>query len=147
MRCLVLLALLTTACRTATPPGHGALAIEVTPNPIVAKSLGGTTYSLPFDLVLRETGGRRVDIGRISLDVVALGALHVMSEQRDAAQLRAAGFPTTIPPHGELRYHFEPQKNVSDERMFGAVSARLTVEAKDADGFPATAGTTVTMRR
>lgn len=129
------------------PPGQGAITIEIVPNPIVAKKLTGDKYEFPFEVVVRETGGRSVTIERVSADVLALGALRVAQESYDAARIRTLGYETTVPANGTLRYTFRPQKEVDDDRLFGGVSAEIRADGRDADGNPVTARTSVTIRR
>ena len=128
-------------------PGHGAIQIAIVPNPIVATRVSGDTYDFPFEVVVKETGGRAVTVTRVSADVIALGGIRMGGESYDAAQIAALGYSTTVPANGELRYRFTPRRSVEDERLFSAVSADVRVEARDDQGAPATAGTTVTVRR
>jgi len=128
-------------------PGHGAISIRIVPNPIVAAHISGDRYRFPFDVVVHETGGRAVSITRIRADVRALGGIRVASESYDAAKIRSLGYSTTVPANGELRYHFEPEKSVPDERLFGGVTADLTVDAVDDTVTAASAGTSVTVTR
>jgi hypothetical protein len=128
-------------------PGHGAIAIQIAPNPIMATKVSGETYEFPFEVIIRETGGRPVTITRVSADVLALGGIRVGGESYDASQITGLGFSTTVPANGELRYRFKPRRAVTDERLFGNVEAEIRVEARDDQGAQATAGTTVTVRR
>jgi hypothetical protein len=128
-------------------PGHGAVALDVTPNPIVAQRVSGDTYDFPFDIVVRETGGHPVNVTRVSATVFAAGGISVGREEWDADRIRAAGYSTTIAANGELRYHFAPRKQVSDDRIFGTLSAELRVEAVDDSGTPTSASTRVTVTR
>lgn len=132
---------------TTSLPGHGAITIQIVPNPIVATRVSGNTYDFPFDVVVRETGGRPVDVTRVSAEVYALGGIRLGSESYDAARINSLGYSTRVPAGGELRYHFSPRKSVPDDRLFGGVSADLRVEARDDTGTPTTASTTVTVRR
>lgn len=133
--------------QTSSVPGHGAITTAVAPNPIVAQPVSGDTYDFPFDVIIRESGGHTVTINRVSADVTALGGIPITSESYDAARINGLGFSTTVPPNGELRYHFAPRKSVPDERLFGGVSANLRVDATDDTGTPTNASTTVTVRR
>lgn len=135
------------ASRTVAQPGHGAISIQIVPNPIVAQRVSGDTYSFPFDVVVRETGGHPVTINRVSADVNALGGIHVAEESYDAARISSLGYSTNVPANGELRYHFAPQKSVADERLFGSVSAQLRVDGTDDSGTATSATTTVTVTR
>src|SRR5687767_6514333 len=153
-RFLPILLLLATFCAggggTSSPPsvtpGRGALTIEVIPNPIVATRVSGDTYDFPFEVVIRETGGRPVDIARVSAEVIAFGSLKVAEESYDAARIAGLGFATRVPANGELRYRFAPRRS-ADERIFSGVSADIRVEGRDDAGNNAFARTSVTVRR
>ena len=149
---LISVVLLSTFCAsggggTSSPAGPAAVTIQIVPNPIVAQRVSGDTYDFPFEVVVRETGGRRVEIARVSADVYALGGLRVANERYDAERIRALGYSTSLPANGELRYRFAPRKSVPDDRLFGGVSAELRVEGRDDAGTPATASTEVTVTR
>jgi hypothetical protein len=131
----------------ASLPGHGAIRLEIIPNPIVAKHVAGNTYEFPFDAVVRETGGRGVTVTRVSIDVYAPGGIRVWSDSWDAEKIKSNGFPTSLPGNGELRYHFAPRKSVPDDRIFGNISAQLRVDAYDDTNTPTSATTTVTVTR
>jgi hypothetical protein len=128
-------------------PGHGAITLQIVPNPIVAQKVSGNTYDFPFEVVIREVGGHPVEISRVSADVYALGGIRVANESYDAARIRSLNYSTSLPANGELRYRFAPRKEVPDDRLFGGVSASLRVDARDDAGTPATATTEVTVRR
>lgn len=133
--------------RVESLPGHGAVTVQIVPNPIVATRVSGETYDFPFDLVLRETGGHPLTVQRVALDVYALGGLRVGSESYDAARIAALGYPTSIGAGRELHYHLTPRKDVGDDRLFGSVSGEVRIEATDDTGAPANASTTVTVTR
>ena len=157
MKRLAVVALVLTVAACASPragtsrssgqPGHGAIAITIDPNPIVARNAGGSTYEFPFDVIVRETGGRPVTVSRVTLDVYAVGGLRVGSESYDAARINSLGYQTAVPAGGQLRYHFSPRQNVSDERLFGSVYGEVRVEGTDDTGTATSASTTVTVRR
>ena len=132
---------------SSSQPGHGAIAVQVVPNPIVAKLVSGTTYEFTFDVLVRETGAHPVDISRVSAEVYALGGIRIAEESYDAAKISGLGYATRVPPHGELRYRFTQRHSVPDERLFGSVSAVLKVEGRDDTGTPATATTSVTVTK
>jgi len=149
---LFLSLLIAAACGTGSSttrsvPGHAAISVQVDPNPIRATPVSGDTYEFPFDVIVRETGGHPVNVTRITVTVNGPGGFEVARESYDADRIRAQGFRTDIPANGELRYHFAPRKEVPDERLFGGVSARLTVDATDDSGAPASASTNVTITR
>lgn len=149
---LPLILLLTAFCAGRGPspvsvPGRGAIAIEVIPNPIVATHVRDDAYSFPFEVVMRETGGRPVDVARVTATVYALGGIRLGTESYNAAEIRKLGYSPRIPAYGELRYRFSPQRSVPDERLFGGVSAELRVEGVDDTGTPTSAATSVSVRR
>lgn len=128
-------------------PGRGALDVHVDPNPIRATHVSGETYDFPFHVILRETGGRPVNVTRVTATVHGPGGLTFARETWDADRIRSMGYSTSVGPNGELRYRFAPRKDVPDERLFGGVSAQLTVEGADDSGTPTTASTVVTVTR
>ena len=128
-------------------PGQGAIAVLVIPNPIVVRHVSGDTYEFPFDVDVRETGGRPVNVTRVTATVFGPGGINVGSEGWDAEKIRGMGYSTSIPANGELRYHFAPRRSVSDDRVFNTLSAELKAEAVDDTGVPASATAAVTVRR
>jgi hypothetical protein len=135
------------ASRTNSTPGHGAISIAIQPNPIVAHRVSGATYEFPFDVSVRETGGRAVTINSITIDVYAPGGFRVGSDVYDAARIASLGFPTGIAGNGELRYHFAPRQQVGDERLIDGVYGEVRVSAADDTATPTTASTRVTLSR
>jgi hypothetical protein len=151
---ILLLAATFVACSTGTQsmppttiPGRGAITIQIAPNPIVATRVSGDTYDFPFEVVVRETGGRTTTVQRVTAKVFLAGGLTLAEESWDAARIRSMGYNTTLSPHSEVRYRFSPRKDVPDDRLFGGVSAELKVEATDDTGTAANATTIVTVRR
>jgi hypothetical protein len=149
---LVLLAALAACSSSPSPgmtsvPGHGAIAIQIDPNPIVARNVSGNTYDFPFEVIVRETGGHAINVTRVEANVVLNGGLSLARESWDAEKIRSMGYPTALPANGELRYRFTPRKDVPDERLFGGVSAELKVSATDESGTDTSATTVVTVRR
>lgn len=128
-------------------PGHGAISIQVVPNPIVATKVSGDTYDFPFEVVVRETAGRPVTVNRIGIRVTAFGGLTLHEESWDAARIGTLGYNTTVNGRTEVRYKFNPRKEVPDDRLFSSVSAELRVDAVDDTGTATSATTSVTVRR
>ena len=150
---LIVALLALTACSssprtgTASVPGRGAITVQVDPNPIRATLVSGRMYEFPFEVIIRETGGRAVNVERVTATVHAPGGFAVARESYDAARIRALGYSTTVPANGEIRYRFSPRKEVPDERLFNGVSAQLTVEGADDGNTPTSASTAVTVTR
>jgi hypothetical protein len=149
---VVALAMALAACSGAptavtSVPGQGAVAIDVIPNPIVATPVSGNTYDFPFEVRVRETGGRPITVQRVTATVSLGGGLTLGQESWDAARIRSMGYNTALAPHSEVRYRFSPRKEVPDARLFGGVSAELKVEATDDTGVATSATTVVTVRR
>jgi hypothetical protein len=138
------------ACRPAaapvvTPvPGHGAISIEVVPNPIVVKKVTGSTYEFPFEVVVNETGGRRVRITEVSITVFLASGFLVGSEEWSATEIAAMGASPDIPASTTVHYRFSPRRQVPDERYFKGITAELKVEAVDDAGTKINARTSVT---
>jgi hypothetical protein len=147
--------LLVCACSTIKPgptqtssvPGHGAISLTVTPNPIVAQKVNGNTYDFPFDVIVRETGGHPVSINRVTADIYAVGGIKIGSESYDAAKINALGYATSVPANGELHYHFIPRKSVQDDRLFSEVYGDVRVDGTDDTGTPTSATVRVTVTR
>ena len=132
---------------TTSTPGRGAIAIQVVPNPIVARPAAGDQYEFRFEVIVRETGGRSVEITNVSATVLLGGSLQLGRESWNAERIRSMGYSTTVPANGELRYRFSPKKDVPDDRLFGGVSADLRVDAVDDAGAATNATTSVTITR
>jgi hypothetical protein len=131
---------------TTSVPGHGALSVQVVPNPVVARQISGDMYELPFEVIVRETGGSAVEITQVSATATLPGGFTVDIDEWDAARIRSMGYSPSIPANGEIRYRFAPRREVP-ETVFNGVTARLLVEGRDASGTPTTASTTVTVTR
>jgi hypothetical protein len=152
---IVLLAVLPLACashragatKSTSTPGHGAIKLTITPNPVVATNVGGNTYEFPFDTVIKETGGHPVTIERVTANVFAAGGIPVATESYDAAKIQSLGFATAIPAKGELHYHFVPRKDVPDERLFTSVYGDIRVEGVDDNGARTSTTTTITLKK
>lgn len=148
--------LLVCACSTGTPgttqtsstPGHGAIALSVVPNPVVAHNVSGNTYDFPFDVIVRETGGHPITIQRVTADIYAsVGGIKIGSESYDAAKIQSLGYSTSVPANGELRYHLAPRKNVQDDRLFGGIYGDVRTDATDDTGTPTSATVRITVTR
>lgn len=149
---LILLSALA-SCQSGAPPapqpvpGHGAIAIEVVPNPIVAKRATGDNYDFPFEIVVKETGGHAVSLKRVSITVFAPGGFPVGSDSWNADEIQAMGTSPQIAASSVVRYRFNPRREVPDERLFAGVTAELKVEAVDDTGTATSAKTSVSARK
>ncbi|MEO8381268.1 MAG: hypothetical protein ABI779_16540 [Acidobacteriota bacterium] len=128
-------------------PGRGAISIQVVPNPIVATKVSGETYDFPFEVVVRETGGRPVTVTNVSVAVNGPLGLNLYEENWDAARIRSMGYNPSLAANSELRMRITPRKEVPDDRLFSSVVAELRVDAVDDGGVSTTATTSVTVRR
>ena len=152
---LIALVCLPLACASHRPgttkstvtPGHGAITLTITPNPVVATSLGGHKYDFPFDIVVKETGGHPVTIDSVTSNVYAGGGILVATETYDAAKISSLGFATSIVAKGEIHYHFDPRKDVTDDHLFSSVYGDVRVEAIDDNGSRTSSTTRITVTR
>ncbi len=152
---IIALVLLPLACATPQPgaitnkltPGRGAITLTVTPNPVVATSLGGGVYDFPFDVVVKETGGHPVTIDKVTANVFTAGGIPVTTESYDAARIQSLGFAIAIPSKGELHYHFDPRKTVADDKLFSSVYGDIRVEGLDDNGTRTSSMVTITLTK
>ncbi|HXH93234.1 MAG TPA: hypothetical protein VNN25_16745 [Thermoanaerobaculia bacterium] len=133
--------------KTKTTRGHGAIELTVTPNPVLANNTGGSGYEFPFDVVVKETGGHPVTIDRVTANVYAGGGISVASESYDAPKIQSLGFATSIPAKGELHYHFNPKKEITDTSLFSSVYGDVRVEAIDDNGSRASSTATISVKK
>jgi len=133
--------------KSTTTPGRGAIKLTITPNPVLATSLGGTKYDFPFDAVVKETGGHPVTIDSVTANVYAGGGILVGTETYDATKIQSLGFATTILAKGEIHYHFDPRKDVTDDHLFSSVYGDVRVEATDDNGTRVSSSTTITVAK
>src|SRR5258706_10470549 len=87
--------------KSTSTPGRGAIKLTITPNPVVATNVGGSTYSFPFDVVIKETGGHPVTIDRVTASVYAGGGIPVATEADEAGNIQSPRFPNSNAPQGE----------------------------------------------
>ena len=152
---LIALVCLPLACASQRPgtnkststPGRGVIKLTVTPNPVVATNAGGSTYDFPFDVVVKETGGHPVTIDRVTASVYAGGGIPVATESYDAAKIQSLGFATSIAAKGEIHYHFNPRKDVTDDHLFSSVYGDVRVEGLDDNGARTSSTTTITVTK
>jgi hypothetical protein len=133
--------------RSTVTPGRGEIKVTVTPNPVVATNVGGSTYSFPFEVVVKETGGHPVTIDNVTASVYAGGGIPVATETYDATKIQALGFVTAIPAKGEIHYRFDPHKDVPDPSLLNSVYGDVRVEAIDDNGARASATTRITVTK
>jgi len=133
--------------KSSVTPGRGIIKMTVTPNPVVAANVGGSTYSFPFDVVVQETGGHPVTIEHVTASVYAGGGIPVATESFDATKIQSLGFTTSIAAKGEIRYHFDPRKEVPDPSLLNSVYGDVRVEGIDDNGARASSTTRITVTK
>lgn len=133
---------------TPTSPGRGAITVNVTPNPIVARRVAGMsgTYDFPFEVALTETGGRTVTLTALHVDVKALG-VRVITKTYDASYLRGHDYSPVIPANSTVRYSFNPREEAPDAVFSSTVEADVRIEGVDDRGNPVRQTKTVSVRR
>jgi len=152
---IIALVLLPLACASHQPgttkststPGHGAIKLTITPNPVIATNVGGNTYEFPFDADVKETGGHPVTIERVTANVFTAGGIPVATESYDAAKIQSLGFATAVQAKGDIHYRFAPRKDVPDDRLFTSVYGDIRVEGIDDNGARTTTTTTITLKK
>ncbi len=130
-----------TAPAASSPAGHGAIEVTFAPNPIVAQPVGGNTYEFPFDIVVRETGGHPLTINKVTLTVYAFG-MPVNVDKYEGPQIDALGFERRIGANGQLHYHLQPRRTVTDDRLFSNITAGVRIDATDDDTRTAVSNST-----
>lgn len=146
---LLLIPLLAIGCASSIPPAErppGRLAIEVDPNPIPARPLGGDVYELAFDIAIREVGGNDVTIDRVSAEAVAFGGLRIARATLDRDEIRRRGYPTLVKAGKAIRYSIRETRALPDERLLDSVRAEVMITGTDAAGRPTSTRTTVTIK-
>ncbi|HXI13650.1 MAG TPA: hypothetical protein VNM92_13555 [Thermoanaerobaculia bacterium] len=133
---------------TPTDPGRGSLRVVVTPSPILAQKVPGTsrTYDFPFELALTEMGGRSVTLSSIILELKALG-IPVFTRKYDVAYLRERNYSPLIPASSTVRYSFNPRDEAIDAVFSSTVEADIRAEGMDDLGNAVRQTTTVSVRR
>lgn len=133
---------------TPTDPGRGSLRVVVSPNPILAQKVAGTsrTYDFPFEVVLTETGGRTVTLTSLNVEVKALG-IPVFTKTYDATYLRGRDYSPVIAASSTVRYSFNPREDAVDAVFSSSVEADIRAEGVDDRGNPVRQTTTVSVRR
>ncbi|HVR44021.1 MAG TPA: hypothetical protein VMS56_11335 [Thermoanaerobaculia bacterium] len=137
-RSLLGAALLAAGCSGALPESpaisvRGRVALEIHPEPIVARRLGADDWQFPFEVVLRETGGVDVEIEAIRVEV-RVGGFPLTRQIFDSEEVRRRGYPTIIEGGGVLQLAFAPVRRVADLRLLAFARAEITIEAVDRYG-------------
>lgn len=148
MRKLAIPALLFAICAcssTGSAAGHGAIAVQVNPNPVRVQQGFKESFHFPVEVVVRETGGHPVRIARVSVRVEGPGGRNIGGGRWNAREIGKMGLPTTVPANGEVRMTLGPVRGVIDERQFSGVSAKVVVQALDETNTEAQGWTSVTV--
>jgi hypothetical protein len=133
--------------KSTTTPGRGEIKITVTPSPVVATNAGGSSYDLPFDVVVKETGGHPVTIDKVTASVYAGGGIPVATQSYDASKIQSLSFATSIQAKHEIHYHLVPRMDVTDEHLFSSIYGDVRVEGLDDNGARVSSMTTITVTR
>lgn len=124
--------------KTVSQPGHGAVAVAVLPNPIALHPLGGELYNVVFDVQVTETAGYAVEVQQLVLHVQFAGA-NAYTLRYGVLDLQARGSTTSIPPRGQVSFHFDAKTKIPSKFALSALSGDLSVVASDAAGAQAVA--------
>lgn len=130
--------LLASACASLDPElavtPRGRLVLDVEPNPIVAKPLGGDQYELAFDIIMREEGGVGVRIEDFTVDAVAFRTVTVQSQTYPASFITDRGYPASIAAGKYLRFSFTKRWTLATDLLLSGASARVTARCIDENG-------------
>ncbi len=133
--------------KSTTTPGRGEIRITVTPSRVVAANAGGSSYDLPFDVVVKETGGHPVTIDKVTASVYAGGGIPVATQSYDASKIQSLSFATSIQAKHEVHYHLVPRMDVTDEHLFSSIYGDVRVEGLDDNGARVSSTATITVTR
>lgn len=135
---LLLLLILLAGCAsmdTEAPRAiRGRIVLETVPNPLIAKSLGGDSYEVAFDLVMREEGGVDTRIEDFTVDAIALGGLVVRSETHPATYITGKGYPAQVAAGKYLRFSFVKRWTLPTDLLLSGAAVRVTARTVDVNG-------------
>lgn len=131
---LVLLCGCTSAVREAPVVLKGHLVLDVAPNPLVARPLGGDLYELAFDIIMRESGGVDVRIEDFTVEAIAFRTVPVRSETHPAKFITDRGYPAEIAAGKELRFSFVKRWSLPSKLLLSGAAVRVTARTVDRDG-------------
>ena len=89
----------------------------------------------------------RLGIDEIRADVLAFGDIRVARKLLTRRDLEEKGFQTTIHAGKMIRYEFNEEHDLPDEKLLDSVKAEVTIKGTDAAGRTTTTRATVTVRR
>ncbi|HEX7420153.1 MAG TPA: hypothetical protein VF505_09725, partial [Thermoanaerobaculia bacterium] len=69
------------------------------------------------------------------------------TETYDATRIQSLGYSPHIPPNGELHYHFDQRRDVTNDLLFQGVSANIRVEGHDETETQTNAATRVSVTK
>lgn len=115
-------------------PLRGRLVLEVVPNPIAARPLGGDWYEMQFEIVMREEGGVGVRIEDFTVDAVAFRTVTVSTQTYPATYITERGYPASIDAGKYLRFSFTKRWQLPGPLLLSGASARVTTRTVDVNG-------------
>lgn len=124
----------------------GHLALEVDPNPLVARQLGADDYEVQFDIVMREEGGVDLRIEDFTVDAIAFKTIVVQSQTFPGSSIEQRGYPSQIGAGKYLRFSFTKRWTLPTRLLLSGASARITAHTIDAQGQRDTAKLVVGIR-
>lgn len=143
---VVALACATPRPEALAPLAGGTLAIDVYPNPIIARQIRAHLYEFPFEVSLRETGGTDVEIDGIRVEV-RLAGLPIFAQAFDETELTRRGYSATVPAASNVQYKFSPQRELPADFPLRQMVAVVTVSGVDITGKRTEAQTSIRVRR
>ena len=147
---LLLVALIGFACapisRETPSLLKGHLVLEVDPNPLIAKHLGGDDYEVPFDIVMREEGGVDLRVEDFTIDAIAFHTVVVQSQTFPGSAIEQRGYPSQIGAGKYLRFSFTKRWTLPTRLLLSGASARITAHTIDTRGQRDTSKLTVGIR-
>jgi hypothetical protein len=124
----------TSAVREAPAVLKGHLVLDVAPNPLVARPLGGDLYELAFDIIMRESGGVDVRIEDFTIEAIAFRTVPVRSETYPASFITDRGYPAEIAAGKVLRFSFVKRWSLPTRLLLSGAAIRVTARTIDRDG-------------
>ena len=131
---LLVVASCSTIPREAPAVYKGHLELDVAPNPLVAKPVGGDVYEFAFDIIMREAGGVDLRIQDFTVDAIAFKAVTVQSQTFPAQYILDHGYPASIDAGKYLRFSFVKRWRIPTRLLLSGASIHVSARTIDANG-------------